>query len=177
MKLWLILLLLLSLSVALAVFAFKYFSDKNTIEVELIPEHPGFTSMRLLDQKAWDELFERTNFSDLKTITQGKTTLKLEKPIKKVVLIITDEEQKNFVLADNAIVGSSANVTVKNKTLEVKMYINEDLVDSQLINYFVHDTFWLISKNNVPADTDIKYLILESKKYLQKNKLWLIRLK
>ena len=172
-------LIFLAVIMIVAAFVLKHFLfDKGKIEIELIPEHPGFTNMRISDKKAWDELFERTNFSDLKTIPQGKTTLKLEKPIKKVVLIITDKKQEGGYVFKNAeMVGSSSKVYTENDKLIVKMYIEENLVDAKLINDFISDTFWLIAQDNFAKDTDIYLLSLDYKKNIYKHQFQLIRLK
>jgi len=164
--------------IAITFIVFLFLSNtKNKIAIEIQPLHPGFTNMQIKDPEAWQELFERIKLSQLNKISYGNILFEIQNPIKKVNLIITDEEQKDFVFAEGATVGSSAQVNMVNDTLEVKMFINEDLVDNIIINNLIHDTFWLIAQNSFPLNEDIYKLSLESKKYLHKHNLQLIELR
>jgi len=172
----LLVVLLFLIAAALLISFLSLSSAENKLTIELKPLHPGFANMQIKDQEAWQELFRRTKFSEIKSISYGKDTLKIEKPITKIILEITDEKQNNYVFAEAANTASSASVSLKDDILEVKMFINEDLV-GKTINYLIHDTFWLIAQSNIPPDTNINYLIYESKKYLQNNNLQLISLR
>lgn len=180
-KIYWVLFPLLLVGVLVAGYFYMGYAKKSPggIEKSISSNHPGFKGMRIEDEKAWEELIRSSELNKVQVIYKGiDDAVIIDSPIQKVDLTITDQEQPYFRIGEGDIIYSSADVSFSDGILFVKMYINENYTEDELLETLVHNTIWNITQayhnQNIQRSDEYIQKLQASQKHFKDNNLQLV---
>jgi len=151
----------------------------NGVEKSITSTHPGFERIRIEDEKAWEELIRASELDKVQVIYKGvDDAVIISSPIQKVDLTITDQEQPHFRIGEGDIIYSSADASFSDGVLFVKMYINEDYIEDELLEVLVHNTIWNLTQGyhnqRIQRSDEYVQMLQASQKHFKDNNLQLV---